>query len=333
MDQVVDTADQKEVFSPQALEAIERTVKKGHQVLIFYNRRGHWRLVRCGQCPWQARCPVCQRNLIFHHDRFKLICHGCGTQEKPTSVCAECRQALHYSTPGIKAITQRLEALLSQTNLKTPIWRFDSDNPRDETRAKRLASIKKQKDLIILGTQIISQGLDLPNLETAIVLDADQSLSFPDYRTQERYYRHISQLSGRVGRGHLAETRIIIQTAQPDDPVLQCALEEDWPRFYREELPRRRQYQLPPFVHLANIIVRHKKAGPLAKKLHSDLSRKFPQVKLYRPTPSLHGLDWLIHASARKRLPLIELAGSLKETPYYINLDPAQLFGDIIIEL
>ena len=325
-------ADEAEIFSPQALEAIGQTAERKHQVLIFYNRRGHWRLVRCGQCSWQARCPACQRNLVFHRDRFKLICHGCGTQKQPTSVCAECHQALRYSTPGIKAITQRLKTLLSQANLKTPIWRFDSDNPRDETLADRLATIKRQEDLIILGTQIISQGLDLPNLETVIVLDADQSLAFPDYRTQERYYRHISQLSGRVGRGHLAETKIVIQTVQPRDPVLQYALEENWPQFYKEELSRRRQYQLPPFVHLANIVVRHKKAGPLAKKLHSDLSRQFPQVKLYRPTPSLHGSDWLIHASAGRRRPLLELARSLKETPYYINLDPAHLFGDIIIE-
>ena len=168
-----------------------------------------------------------------------------------------------------------------------------------------------------------------------VVLDADQNLHFPDYRTQERYYRYIHQVSGRVGRGHLKETRVVLQTAVVDDFVLNCAVKQDWLRFYHHELKQRKQYKLPPFSHLANIIVRQSNQVAVKKashKLYQTLKMKFQSdLMIYPPTPTLREkrakhYEWLIHLSSPKRSDLIKVINYLKDSEYFINLDPSQLF-------
>ena len=331
---IVDKKEQKRIFSQSALDAIISSLKSDHQSLIFYNRRGDWRLARCDQCFWQAECPTCSKNLVFHRDKFRLICHKCQYSTTPISVCPDCRQAISYSYPGLKTVTRELQSRLLEINLRAPLWRFDSDNLKQETLVSKFNQIKERKNLILLGTQIISQGLDLPNLQTVVILDADQSLVSPDYRTEERYYRHIHQLSGRVGRGHLKETRIIIQTYQPEDSVLNYALKHNWLGFYQDEIARRQKYQLPPFIHFANISVRRSSQAATektAQELYEELSLKFKQVKFYEPAPASQNKhakywEWLIHTSCQKRKPLIELATYLKDKEYFFNLDPGHLF-------
>ena len=332
---VIDKEKHKQTFSPQALDEIINTLRRNHQVLIFYNRRGHWRVVKCYQCFWQAECPACQRNLVFHQDRFKLVCHGCGYSSTPISVCPDCRQGITYTYAGIKTVTNELEKCLAENNLQSPVWRFDNDNSGQENLANRFDQIKNQKSLVIMGTQVISQGLDLPNLQTVVILDADQSLVSPDYRSQERYYQHIHQLSGRVGRGHLKDTKVIIQTFQPDNHVLKHALKHNWLEFYKEEVDFRRNYQLPPFVHFANISIRRTSSVATkiaALKLHKELASEFKEIKFYRPAPALQEkhpqyCEWLIHASCPRRKPLIKLADLFKDKAYFFNLDPNQLFA------
>ncbi|MCY4010581.1 MAG: primosomal protein N' [Candidatus Saccharibacteria bacterium] len=323
------------LLMPQTLDVILHTIQNKHQALIFYNQRGHWRLAQCQTCLKYIECSNCFRKLVFHKDRFKLICHGCGLARRPLSVCPSCQKAIRYSQLGIKAVADELKKELLKVNLKTPIWRFDSDNPKSETLASKLTQINKQSDLIILGTQVISQGLDLTNLQTVVVLDADQNLQFPDYRTQERYYRYIHQISGRVGRGHLDETKVVLQTALTDDFVLKCAVRQDWLKFYQYELKQRQQYQLPPFVHLANIVIRRsnqESTKKVATELYNHLRAKFKaDLKIYPPNPSLRekqgkNYEWLIHLSTQKRTNLIKVIDYLKDSEYFINLDPSQLF-------
>lgn len=332
---IIDKKELKNNFSQQALEEIKTSLKNGYQVLIFYNRRGHWRIAKCGQCFWQAECPNCLRNLVFHKDKFRLICHGCGYSSNPISACPSCYQSIQYAYPGLKAITNELTTHLLESNLKATIWRFDSDNSKEETLAKKFNEIKNKKNLVILGTQIIGQGLDLPNLQTVVILDADQSLISPDYRSQEKYYQHIHQLSGRVGRGHLKVTKIIIQTFQPDNSILKYALKQTWLKFYQQEIKLRSKYKLPPFIHLANISIRcasQAKTKKTALELHEELSLKFKKIKFYQPSPALQEKhpqywEWLIHASCQQRRPLIELAIYFKDKEHFLNLDPVQLFS------
>ena len=331
---IIDKRGQKNIFAAETLAAVAATLKRGCQLLIFYNRRGDWRLAECGQCFWQAECPACDRHLVFHRDKFKLICHVCGKSQKPVSVCPECHQAVHYGGIGLKAVEAELAKHLTEMNLQFPIWRFDGDNPKEETLSARLQTIKDQP-LALIGTQIIAQGLDLPHLQTVIILDAEQSLLTPDYRSQEKYYRQIHQLSGRVGRGHLDDTQVIIQSWQPDSPVLHCAVQQDWQGFYRQEISQRREHHLPPFVHLANISIRRSTeagARKTAQLLHRQLNRRFAKVKFYPPAPALRtkrsGLwEWLIHACTPNRKNLIEVAAYFKDQEYFFNLDPTELFA------
>ena len=332
---IVDRRDLSCNFSQAALDSIARALRADRQALVFHNRRGHWRVAKCYQCSWQAECPACYRSLIFHRDKFKLLCHGCGHSARPISACPQCRQAITYAYAGVKSVTEELEQRLIERNLKPVVWRFDSDNLKRESLASKFERVKDQRNLVILGTQIISQGLDLPNLQTVVILDADQSLVSPDYRSQEKYYRYIHQLSGRVGRGHVSETEVVIQTNQPDSPILRYALDQDWLSFYEAEIKARHQHLMPPFVQFANISVRRSSQAATkaaAEKLHRELSSKFTGITFYRPAPALQEKhpkywEWLIHASCPQRRPLVELADFFKDKAYFLNLDPGQLFA------
>ena len=332
---LVDKRNQKNLFSSEALEAMTDTLRQNNQVLVFYNRRGHWRLAECSHCFWQAECPACDRRLVFHHDKFRLICHGCGASQRPYSVCPKCRQAIHYRQIGLKAVTAKLEQYLAEINLQADVWRFDSDNIRQESLSARLRSIADQP-LVLAGTQIIGQGLDLPRLGAVIVLDAEQSLMTPDYRAEEKYYRQIHQLSGRVGRGHLAQTQVVIQSWQPNNETLQDAVRQDWQNFYRREIGNRQRHHLPPFTHLANISIRRRNqqaALAEARQLHRQLCQQFKGVEFYPPAPALREKrsgfwEWLIHARSSRRSDLLAVAAIFKSGEHFFLLDPSQLFGN-----
>ena len=331
---LVDKRRHKNLFSPEALEAISKTISRGNQALVFYNRRGHWRLAECGHCLWRAECPACDRQLVFHRDKFQLICHGCGAGRRPYSACPKCKQAIRYQQIGLKAIAAELDKYLAESSLKAAVWRFDSDNIRQENLSARLRAITDQP-LVLAGTQIIGQGLDLPNLGCVVILDAEQSLTTPDYRAEEKYYRQIHQLSGRVGRGHLAQTLVVVQSWQPDNEILRDATRQDWRSFYRRELNGRRHHHLPPFAHLGNISVRQRNrqtALAEARQLHRQLRQRFKAVRFYPPAPALRerrsGLwEWLIHARSSKRSDLLEVAATFKSGRHFFLLDPSQLFG------
>ena len=327
---IVQRAVQQELLNDVIYDAIKQSLQTNHQVLIFHNRRGHFQLVKCGQCTWRATCATCQSQLTLHQDKFRLLCHHCRRSQAPLSACPVCQQAIRYSRAGLKTIATQLTAYLQRANLDVPVWRFDSDNVRSQTLARQLADIQEQP-AVLLGSQVISQGLDLPNLQTVIILDADQSLVSLDYRTQEKYYRYIHQLAGRVGRGHLPATQVIIQTQQPHEPVLQFAAQQNWQQFYQEELQRRQKYQLPPFTYFANLVVRAPvalTAKRLAYRLHRQLTSQFPDVQFYQPAPSTkRHSQYLIHVASPKRARLCQLAQAIPDSRCFMNLDPQQLFN------
>ena len=332
---IVDKRRLKNNFSQPAMDSIISALRAKNQVLIFLNRRGSWRIARCYQCFWQAECSACQRGLILHYDKFKLLCHGCGRSVRPISVCPQCRQAITYAYPGLKSVTAELTKRLANASLDVPVWRFDSDNLKRESLAGRFEQIRDQDSLVILGTRVVSQGLDLPKLQTVVILDAEQSLVSPDYRSQERYYQHIHQLSGRVGRGHLEKAEVVIQTRQPDSLTLKHAASLDWLAFYEQEINERQVHELPPFTHFANISVRRGSQTAVktaAADLYREVTQRFQNVKFYEPAPALaekhpRYWEWLIHASCRSRRPLLELAAYFKDKDYFFNLDPSQLFS------
>lgn len=317
-------------FAHQALIAIKESLLQDRQALIFHNRRGHWRLIICRECQKRLHCLRCQGILVFHYDIFRLCCHTCGAKEAPLSACPHCRTGLHYTVPGSKALIDELKTFLSKENMNFPVHRFDSDNLSKETLAVRIKSLKKEP-CVILGTQIIGQGLDLPLLQTVVISDAEQSLVTSDYRTQEKYYQHLHQLTGRVGRGHLPQTEVIVQTTDPENPILNYAVKQDWLAFYKHELAERQRYNMPPFSRLGKITLHRSsknKATAATRKAYLRLQNAYPSLEFYPSEPLImRGGKWRcrIYVRSPNKSDLLPLAAEFKQTPDYFYLDPPDL--------
>ena len=229
-------------FSKELITSIQKSLDDGKQSLLFLNRRGTARMMLCENCGWHAECPNCDTSLTFHHDSFTLQCHICGYSRKSEISCPDCSHELTQRTPGIKAMEQELKRLFPSAT----IARYDSDNHKKDSFSENFTDVRDGKVDIIIGTQLITKGLDLPLLETVGVLEADGALLLPDYSSHERAFQQLLQVSGRVGRGH-SSGRIVIQTYQPDSPLFKYILRNDWPSFYTDELESRQAAGFPPF--------------------------------------------------------------------------------------
>ncbi|HSX45423.1 MAG TPA: primosomal protein N', partial [Candidatus Saccharimonadia bacterium] len=203
-------------FSRPLIDAVEGALKRGEQSLLYLNRRGTARLVLCENCGWQANCPHCDVPLTYHGDHHMLRCHSCDYHEPALSSCPVCGHAdIIFRTAGTKAIVDEVQKLFPQAR----VARFDTDNLRAERFEQHYENVKKGDVDILVGTQLLAKGLDLPRLSTLGILLADTSLYLPDFSAQERTFQLMSQVLGRIGRGHVAG-RAVIQTYHPDHPVL-----------------------------------------------------------------------------------------------------------------
>ena len=318
-----------ELLSKTAQEHIKATLDQQNQVLVFYNRRGTSRLAQCATCGWVDMCPACDANLVLHQDQSKSICHYCNRKSQPQSVCPICSTTISYTMPGIQQLAHELKHRFPDAT----VLRFDSDNKRPESLVELSSSLDDRKKTIILGTQIISKGLDLPLLQAVIIVRADQSLGSADYRAEEKYFQQITQLIGRVGRGHLNKTSVVIQTFRPDYWVLACAIQENWPEFYRQELRHRSKLGFPPFKYIASIRIKRKTQRGCIKaseRLVDTIQASFGDLEILGPAPAMiekqhNNYIWMIHIFSKSRSRLVELADEVGQSEY-IDMDPVQLF-------
>jgi primosomal protein N' (replication factor Y) len=210
--------------------------------------------------------------------------------------------------------------------------RFDSDNITSERFDKHYQAVKTGGVDILVGTQTLAKGLDLPLLSTLGVVTADSSLQMPDYTATERTYQLIRQVLGRVQRGHRTSTAII-QTFNPDNPLLTWAIGDNWQDFYNSELSERRSFHYPPFYHLLTIRCRRATAASAEKacqKLVDQLATVFPDVEVNGPAPSFHerssaGFSWQIVAKSTSRGQLLALIDQLPSTVTSYDIDPLNL--------
>ncbi len=239
-------------LSQPLIDAVEAALAHGEQSLLYLNRRGTARLVLCENCGWQASCPHCDVPLTYHGDHHQLRCHSCDYRQKAPTSCPECGHTeVMFKTAGTKAIVDEAQRLFPNARIK----RFDTDNLKAERFEEQYEDVRAGKADILVGTQLLAKGLDLPKLSTLGVLLADTSLYLPDFSAQERTFQLISQVLGRVGRGHRAG-RAVIQTYHPDHPVLKAAINNDYAGFYKTELANRQQFLFPPFCYVLKIGVR-----------------------------------------------------------------------------
>lgn len=320
-------------FSDNLLDTISDNLRNGYQTLIYHNRRGSSPLTICENCGWQALCPNCFLPLTLHTDSYSLICHTCGHTETIPSSCPDChRPNVIHKGFG----TKLLESELSKIFKDARIARFDADNKKNETLDSLYDEVKNGDVQIIIGTQTISRGLDLPQLASIGIVQADSGLFLPDYTSEEKTFELLTQVIGRVGRGHLDKASVIIQTFQPDSPIINFAIKSDYPGFYEYMIQKRKKQSFPPFVYLAKVVLTYKtekttisKIRNLAKEMNNFITRsKFTSIEISSPMPCFHehtqsGFSWQLILKAKNRTQLIKLL-SLADTPH-VSIDPPSL--------
>ncbi|MBR5621529.1 primosomal protein N' [Candidatus Saccharibacteria bacterium] len=317
-------------FSDQLLAAVSRNLKNHHQTLIFHNRRGSAPLTICENCGWQALCPNCFLPLTLHSDTFNLICHTCGFSEKVPSCCPDCKHpSILHKGFGTKLLESELKKLFKDAK----IIRFDADNKKTETLDSKFDEVKSGKYDIIIGTQTIAKGLDLPLLATVGVVQADSGLSLPDFASEERTFHLLTQVIGRVGRGHLDTAEVFIQTFRPNHPVIAAAISANYEAFADYAIKQRKIGKFPPFYYLAKVSLTYKTEALAIKytKEYRNLLKKLGNVFVSNPTPAFHeqnsrGYTWQFIARAHTRKALLDALASLPKNPKLsIHLDPPTL--------
>lgn len=314
-------------LSKALISSINKQILKGKQSLLFINRRGSARVVSCRNCGWHALCQNCELPLTLHEDRFILLCHTCGFQIKPTSQCPDCNNTdIIYSSPGTKGIEKELKKLLPQAT----IARFDSDNLTHERLDKQLSAIQKGDIDVIIGTQILVKGFDIPKLGLVGIIDADAGLSFPDFSSEERTYQLIRQAVGRVGRGHTDGT-VIIQTVNPNSKLLSFAINRNWDDYLDYQLAERKKHNFPPFTFVLKLECQRKRrasAQKTANALKSALERN-NAVQVLGPAPSIKEKQhdtytWQLVVKSKNRTALTQIIEQLPSGWKY-ELDPTHL--------
>jgi primosomal protein N' (replication factor Y) (superfamily II helicase) len=316
------------ILSNVLLKEINTAIHSNEQALIFLNRRGTANAILCKNCAWQALCPNCDLPLTYHGDSYTLRCHTCNfTTALPTS-CPNCNGTdILFKSIGTKAVVEALIKLFPTARIR----RFDTDTKKSERLEKHFAAIVSGDTDIIVGTQMISKGLDLPKLSVVGILNADGSLLIPDYTATERTYQLISQLIGRVGRGHRSG-KVIIQTYDPENPTLLAAAKGSWQSFYESEIAERKMYGFPPFAYLLKLRVlraNNESAEKAAVTLIHTIERAYPGVTIEGPAPSFHPRErgkysWQILVKHTDRKKLADLTANLPSGWLY-DIDPDNL--------
>jgi primosomal protein N' (replication factor Y) len=314
-------------ISDPLLSAMTAALGKGQQSMLFLNRRGSARSVQCEACGWQALCPKCGLPLTYHHDFHLIRCHSCNFRQAAPNACPLCQSAdLVFKSIGTKALVDHIQKLLPRAR----VIRFDADSSAAEQYYRHIDQLKNGEVDIIIGTQLISKGIDLPNLSVVGVVNADSGLNLPDFRAEETTFQQLYQVTGRTGRGYLP-SRSFIQTRLPNHPIMQAAQHRSFEEYYQYELNKRQQFDYPPLCYLAIFKVYKKTAlsAETAGQKAFQLLAGQNGLSLLGPSPSFYerpngSFAWQIIAKARQRSLLVQTA-RLLTSDWVIDIDPASL--------
>ncbi len=315
------------LLSQELIKAVGSALARGEQSLLYLNRRGTARLVLCENCGWQAACPRDDIPLTYHGDKHQLRCHSCDYHAQAPSACPNCGHIdIIFKTGGTKALVSEAERLFPNAR----VARFDTDNLRAERFEQHYEAIKAGDVDILVGTQLLAKGLDLPKLSTLGIVLADTSLYLPDFSAQERTFQLVSQVLGRIGRGHVAG-RAIIQTYHPEHPALLDAISGKYEDFYNNELASRKQFMFPPFCYLLKLSVRRasiKSAEAAAEKLKAEIEGRY-KVRVEGPAPSFYErfqdkYQWQLVIKSKNRDELLKIIAALP-SGWSFDIDPLDL--------
>src|SRR5690625_4118933 len=277
----------RSMFSIQLIDDIKDCMERGEQIVLLLNRRGYSTFALCRDCGHVEECPSCDISLTYHKRENILKCHYCSYEQQMPATCPACNSNLiRFFGTG----TERVEEALTKMLPEARVIRMDVDTTRRKGAHERLLKkFSNQEADILLGTQMIAKGLDFEHVTLVGVLAADSMLHLPDFRSSEKTFQLITQVSGRAGR-HELKGEVIIQTYTPDHYSIELASKYDFYSFYQQEMGIRRTFQYPPYVFLMLITITHEnemKVYEVAQKIRNLLEHKLnPNSIILGPTPS-----------------------------------------------
>lgn len=254
------------IFSDVLRNSIEERLERQEQIILFLNRRGHSTYVFCRTCGYVERCENCSISLTFHFETKRLVCHHCGNKRPTHPSCPQCGSpAIRYFGLGTEAVEQEVRKAFPAARVK----RFDADSTtRKNAHQQILETFEQQQIDILIGTQMVSKGLDFPNVTLVGVIAADTSLNLPDFRASEQTFSLLTQVAGRSGRAEL-EGKVIIQTYMPEHYCISAAQKHDYLGFYAQEVEARGALQYPPFSHVGTLLLRGKDEKQIEEAAHA----------------------------------------------------------------
>lgn len=276
----------RSIFSRKLKEEIEYNLKNKEQIILFINRRGFSSFVSCRSCGYVFKCDKCDVSMTYHISDNSMTCHYCGKKQMVPKVCPKCgSKYVKYFGLGTEKVEEEIKKLYN--NVKT--IRMDYDTTREKNSYENIYnSFKAGKADVLIGTQMIAKGFDFRNVTLVGIIAADLSLNLPDYRSSERTYQLITQVSGRSGRGD-KEGRVIVQTYTPEHYSIEAAASEDYDKFYQEEIKIRFSMNYPPFSDILLINFSSKDEKEVIdniNKLYQLLNRKKYDLEILGPSPS-----------------------------------------------
>lgn len=277
------------LLSAALQRAVEVTLRRREQAILLLNRRGTSTVVLCRTCGHRIVCPNCDIPLVYHRDRQQMICHRCDHREVPLRTCPDCNGQLDYFGAG----TQRVEDEVRRLYPRARVLRWDQDAVRQQGGYEAmLGRVERQEVDIIVGTQMVAKGFDLPKVTAIGVVQADTLLYLPDFRSAERTFQLLTQVAGRAGRRAPGST-VIVQTYTPEHYAILAASRHDYGAFYDEEIDFREHHGFPPFTRLVRYLYRHDKeqaaaleSEMMARAIAREARMRGVEIDILGPTPA-----------------------------------------------
>ena len=312
-------------FSPLLLNKVREALERGEQAILFQNRRGYAPMIECKQCGWVPHCQHCDVSLTFHRNLNQLTCHYCGYVYQVPTECPACG-CKDLQTRGYG--TEKIEAEVHDIFPEARIARMDLDTTRSRNAYERLISdFSAGRTNLLIGTQMISKGLDFDKVSVVGILNADTMLNYPDFRAYEHAFMMMSQVSGRAGRKG-KRGLVILQTKSPDLPLIHQVVRNDYPAFYRSLIAERQQFHYPPYYRLIDVYLKHRTDSLVETagvELSSRLRQWFGARVLGPDKPSVAKVKSL---SIRKLVLKLELGLNMADVRKYLALAQQQMLQD-----
>lgn len=314
------------IFSLETIDTTSRALALGKQAIMFQPRRGFAPLARCRQCAWTPKCTRCDVAMTYHRDINKLVCHYCGSAMELPHTCPQCKE------PAIETIgygTERVEDEVTKAFNGRSILRMDLDTTRNKNSYdKIITDFSAGRGDILVGTQMVTKGLDFGNVSVVAVLNADSLINFPDFRANERAFNTLQQVAGRAGRRGDTPGKVLIQTSQPDNPIFTDIIHHDYKSYFNREIEQRRLYSYPPFTRIVYIYLKHRDKLTINRVAlaYADRLRAIFGQRVYGPEKPL--VERINALYIRKLMLKVEHDASMKQVKTLLKGVYDNLFQD-----